>query len=279
MSMRHHVVVTDSTSDIPVDEAQTLGIEVIPALVTVNGKSYQDGPELDRAELYRRMPLLKTPATTAVPSPNVFEAVYARLLASGVERVLSVHVSSKLSAMVSVAKQAAAAFGDRVHIFDSLQVSLGLGFQAMEAAAAALAGSPFEAILDAARRARERVRVCAMIDTLEYIRRSGRVSWLRAGLGELLKVKLLVSVADGVIQRIGEVRTRGRALEQLTAHVLAWGPMERLAVLHSAVPDEAAALAQRLKVLSARPPLIVDITPVIGTHVGPGSIGLAGLAR
>lgn len=277
--MRHHVVVTDSTSDIPVDEAKALGIEVIPALVTVNGRSYQDGSELDRAELYRRMPLLKTPATTAVPSPSVFEAVYERLLDSGVARVLSMHVSSKLSTMVNVAHQAAATFGDRVHIFDSLQVSLGLGFQVMEAAAAALANSPFEAILDAARRARERVRVCAMIDTLEYIRRSGRVSWLRAGLGDLLKVKLLVTVADGVIQRIGEVRTRGRALEQLTAFVRSWGPMERLAVLHSAVPEEADALAHRLKDLSARLPLIVDVTTVIGTHVGPGSIGLAGLAR
>lgn len=277
--MRHHAVVTDSTSDIPVDEARALGIEVIPALVTVNGKSYQDGSELDRAELYRRMPLLKTPATTAVPSPSVFEAVYERLLASGVERVLSMHVSSKLSTMVNVAHQAAAAFGDRVHIFDSLQVSLGLGFQVMEAAAAALTGSSFEAILAAARQARERVHVCAMIDTLEYIRRSGRVSWLRAGLGELLKVKLLVAVADGVVQRIGEVRTRGRALEQLSARVRAWGPMERLAVLHSAVPEEAAALAQQLKDLSARLPLIVDVTTVIGTHVGPGSIGLAGLVR
>ncbi len=277
--MRHHVVVTDSTSDIPADEAEALGIEVIPALVTVNGKSYKDGTELDRAELYRRMPLLKTPATTAVPSPSVFEALYERLLASGVERVLSMHVSSRLSTMVNVARQAAAAFGDRIHVFDSLQVSLGLGFQAMEAATAALADRPFEAILEVARRARERVRLCAMIDTLEYIRRSGRVSWLRAGLGEMLKVKLLVSVADGLVQRIGEVRTRRRALEQLLALGRGWGPMERLAVLHSAVPEEAADLAQRLKDLSARLPLIADVTTVIGTHVGPGSLGLAGLTR
>lgn len=277
--MRHHAVVTDSTSDIPADEAEALGIEVIPALVTVNGRSYKDGTELDRAELYRRMPLLKTPATTAVPSPSVFEALYERLLASGVERVLSMHVSSRLSTMVNVARQAAAAFGDRIHVFDSLQVSLGLGFQAMEAAAAALADRPFEAILEVARRARERVHVCAMIDTLEYIRRSGRVSWLRAGLGELLKVKLLVSVADGLVQRMGVVRTRRRALEQLLALGRGWGLMERLAVLHSAVPEEAADLAQRLKDLSARLPLIVDVTTVIGTHVGPGSLGLAGLTR
>ncbi len=274
-----HVVVTDSTSDIPPDEAAALGIEVIPALVTVNGKSYQDGTELDRADLYRRMPLLRTPATTAVPSPSVFEALYDRLLTSGAQRVLSMHVSSKLSTMVNVARQAAAAFGDRVHVFDSLQVSLGLGFQAMEAAAAALANRPFEVVLETARRARERVRVIAMIDTLEYIRRSGRVSWLRAGLGEVLKIKLLVTVADGLVQRIGEVRTRRRALDQLLACVRAWGPMERLAVLHSAVPEEAAGLAQRLKDLSARLPLIVDVTTVIGTHVGPGSLGLAGLTR
>lgn len=277
--MHHCAVVTDSTCDIPPDEAERLGIEVIPALVTVNGKSYKDGSELDRAELYRRMPLLKTPATTAVPSPSVFEGVYEQLLGAGIHRVLSMHLSSRLSTMVNVARQAAAAFGDRVHVFDSLQVSLGLGFQVMEAAAAALADRPFEAILEVARRARERVRVCAMIDTLEYIRRSGRVSWLRAGLGELLKVKLLVTVADGLVQRIAEVRTRRRALEQLLAFGRAWGPMERLAVLHSAVVDEATELAERLKDLSARPPLIVDVTTVIGTHVGPRSLGLAGLMR
>ncbi|MEW6568294.1 MAG: DegV family protein [Chloroflexota bacterium] len=277
--MHPHAVVTDSTSDIPPDEAEALSIEVIPALITVGGKSYRDGPELDRGELYRWMPALKEPATTAAPSPRAFESAYERLLASGVESVLSMHISSKLSAMVNVARQAAAAFGDRVHVFDSLQVSLGLGFQVMEAAAAALARQPFEAILRAARQARERARLVAMIDTLEYIRRSGRVSWLRAGLGELLKVKLLVTVADGVVQRIGEVRTRGRALEQLVEQVRAWGPMERLAVLHTAIPEEAAALAQRLRELSRRLPLVVDVTTVIGTHVGPGSIGLAGLAR
>jgi DegV family protein with EDD domain len=272
-------IVTDSTSDIPPEEAEALSIEVVPALVTVEGQSYEDGRGLSRLEFYRRLPFLREPATTAAPSPRVFEIAYEKVMAAGAERVLSMHVSSKLSGLIDVARIAAATFGDRVHVFDSLQVSLGLGFQAMEAAAVALAGASFDAILQAAQRARDRVRIVAMIDTLEYLRRSGRVSWMRAGLGDLLRVKLIVRVADGVVQRIGEARTKHRALDQLVTMATSWGPQERLAILHSAVPEEAAALAQRLRDLSARAPLIVDVTTVIGTHVGPGSLGLAALSR
>jgi len=272
-------IVTDSTSDIPVEEAEALGIEVVPALVTVEGQSYVDGRGLSRPEFYRRLPFLREPATTAAPSPQVFEMAYEKVMAAGAERVLSMHLSSKLSGLIDVARIAAASFGDRVHVFDSLQVSLALGFQAMEAAAAALAGASFDAVLQVAQRARDRVRIVAMIDTLEYLKRSGRVSWIRAGLGDLLSVKLMVRVADGVVQRIGEVRTKHKALDQLVAMAQSWGPQERLAILHSAVPEEAAALAQRLRDLSARVPLIVDVTTVIGTHVGPGSLGLAALSR
>jgi fatty acid-binding protein DegV len=118
-----------------------------------------------------------------------------------------------------------------------------------------------------------------MIDTLVYLRRSGRVGWIRAGIGELLRVKLLIRVADGVVQRIGEVRTKHKALDQLLGIAESWSPLDRLAVLHSGVPEEAATFAERVRHLSDRTPLIVDVTTAIGTHVGPGSIGLAALSR
>jgi DegV family protein with EDD domain len=178
-----------------------------------------------------------------------------------------------------MARQAAKAVGEKVLVFDSLQVSLGLGFQVMEAAAAALRHEPFEAVLETAKRARDRARLAAMIDTLVYLRRSGRVGWIRAGIGDLLRVKLLIRVADGVVQRMGEVRTKHRALDQLIGIAESWSPLDGLAILHSGVPEEAAAFAERVRHLSRRIPLIVDVTTAIGTHVGPGSIGLAALSR
>jgi DegV family protein with EDD domain len=277
--MLETAIVTDSTSDLPAEIAREMEIEVVPAVVTIEGESHYDGLDLSRPDFYRRLPSLREPATTAAPPPGVFEGLYRRLLEGGARQVLSIHLSSRLSAMINMARQAAKAVGEQIHIFDSLQVSLGLGFQVMEAAACALRREPLDAILETARRARDRAQLVAMIDTLEYLRRSGRVSWLRAGLGDLLRVKLLVRVADGVVQRIGEVRTKSRALDQLRGLAESWGPLERLAVLHSGVPEEAAAFADRVRSLASRMPLVVDVTTAIGTHVGPGSIGLAALSR
>ncbi len=272
-------ILTDSTADIPVDQVEAYSVTVVPALLTVEGQSYIDGVGMTRADLYRRLPELREPPTTAAPSPLEFERAYAGLLATGYGRILSMHLSSKLSGMVSIAAQAARKFGDRVRVFDSGQVSLGLGFQVIEAAVAALSNLPFETILNAAQRARERVRLIAMINTLEYIRRSGRVSWLRANLGELLHIKLLVELVDGVINRLDRVRTRHKALEELRGLVQLWGPLERVAVLHTAIPEEAAAFAERLRQLSRNPPIVVDVTTIIGAHVGEGSIGVAALRR
>lgn len=270
-------VVTDSTSDVPADEAVSLGVTVIPAVLTVDGRSYLDGGEFSRTQLYRQMASLEDLPTTAVPSPESFSRAYEGLLRSGASAVLSIHLAEQLSGMLHTAAQAAREFGGRVHVLDSGQVSLGLGFQVMEAATAAAAGGTLQAVMQAARFARERVRLIAMLNTLEYVRRSGRVSWLRANLGDLLNVKQLIEVVDGTIRRLERVRTRPRALETLRAMALAWGPLRRLAVLHTAVPEEAHALGGELGHLSARPPLVVEVTTVIGAHVGPESIGLVAL--
>jgi DegV family protein with EDD domain len=156
---------------------------------------------------------------------------------------------------------------------------MGLGFQVMEAASAALTGMPFESVLETALNAQEKVRLIALIDTLEYLKRSGRVSWLRAGLGDLLNIKLLLRVADGIIEKIGFIRTRRKGINQLLSLARSWGPLKRLAVLHSNIPDEAAELAEQLRDMSSIPPLIVDVTTLIGTYVGPNGIGLAGLCK
>jgi DegV family protein with EDD domain len=272
-------IVTDSIADIPPEEVDALHITVVPALVTVEGKTYLDGEELSRDEFYRRMPSLSEPATTAAPSPLAFEKVYRRLISSGVERILSIHVASNLSGMLNTVHQAAQAFGDRIHLFDSKQLSLGQGFQAMEAASAARKDMSFESVLETTRIARGRINFIAMINTLEYLKRSGRINWLRAGMGDLLRLKLLVRVADGVIERLGMTRTRSKALSQLLSLANSWGPLKRLAVLHSAIPEEAADVADILRHQSSHPPLVVDVTTALGVHVGPKSIGLVGLSK
>lgn len=273
----HVAIVTDSTADVPLDEVHALGITVIPALLTVEGQTFIDGEGFSRADLYRRMATLEGLPTTAVPSPERFASAYEGLLSAGASSILSIHLSEKLSGMLHTATQAARDFGERVRTLDSRQVSLGIGFQAMEAAAAAIAGGSIQAVTQVARIAQDKVRLIAMLNTLEFVRRSGRVSWLRANLGEFLNFKQLVEVVDGTIKRLDRVRTRPRALDVLRSLAAAWGPLHRLAVLHTAVPEEAAALSRELSNLSATPPLVVEVTTVIGAHVGPESIGLAAL--
>jgi len=185
----------------------------------MEGRTYLDGRELTREEFYRRLPGLSSPPTTAAPSPASFEAVYRKLIDQGYGRIFSLHISSKLSGMINAAAQAAKQFGNRVQIFDSGQVSLGLGFQVIEAGLAAAQGLSLEAVREYARQARERTQVVAMINTLEYLRRSGRVSWLRAGMGDLLKIKLLVRVRDGVVEPLNRIRTRQKALASGSAPV------------------------------------------------------------
>ncbi|HEY46797.1 MAG: hypothetical protein AMJ88_01350 [Anaerolineae bacterium SM23_ 63] len=272
-------IVTDSIADIPSEQVKTLKISVVPAILIIEGQSYIDGEEISREEFYHRMPTMSEPATTAIPSSIAFEKEYRRLLDSGYERVLSIHVASQLSGMINAASQAAQAFNERVRIFDSKSLTMGLGFQVMEAAEASLRGQSFDAVLDVARSARDRVRLVALIDSLEYLKRSGRISWLRASLGDLLQMKLLVNVIDGVVGRLGIARTHRKGIIQLLSHVKSWGSLERIAVLHSAIPDEASAFADKVRYLCANPPLIVDVTTLIGTHVGPKAIGLAGLCR
>jgi DegV family protein with EDD domain len=272
-------VVTDSTADIPLEEQDALNIVVVPAVVTLDGESYQDGMEISRAEFYHRLPILSSPPTTGAPSMQTFENTYESLLQSGIEKILSIHLPPSLSGMLSVATQAAKSFGDRIRIFDSGQVSLGMGFQVIEAATALINHGTFEAVLEATQRARENVRLIALIDTLEFLKRSGRVSWLTAGLGNLLRVKIILELIDGVVNRLGQVRTRSKAIEQLQSIAEGWGRLDRLAIPYSASSEDAIAFADKLKALCSRPPIIIEVTTAIGAHIGPNALGVIGLKQ
>jgi DegV family protein with EDD domain len=270
-------VVTDSTADIPLQEQDSLNIIVVPAVVSLDRESYQDGMEISRAEFYQRLPTLSSPPMTGAPSMQTFEDTYESLLQSGIDKILSIHLPLSLSGMLSVATQAAKSFGDRIRIFDSGQVSLGMGFQVIEAATASINQGTFESVLEAAQRARENVRLIALIDTLEFLKRSGRVNWLTAGIGNLLRVKIILELIDGVVNRLGQVRTRSKAIEQLQTIAEGWGRLDRLAIPYSASPEDAIAFADKLKALCSDPPIIIEVTTAIGAHIGPNALGVIGL--
>ncbi|NIM92469.1 MAG: DegV family EDD domain-containing protein [Anaerolineales bacterium] len=272
-------VVTDSTADIPKETQEELQISVVPALVMLNGDSYLDGIELSRSEFYSRLPEFSTPPSTAAPSMQTFEDTYERLLSKGFEKVVSIHLPSTLSAILDVATQAAISFGDRVHPFDSGQVSLGMGFQVIESALEAIKGASLHDVMDVAKRTRENVRLIALIDSLEYLKRSGRVGWLSAGLGDFLHIKILLELSDGEVNRLGQVRTRSRAKTQLREIAETWGALDRLAVAHSAVPEEAEDLATNIADFCPTPPLVIEVTTAIGAHIGPGALGIIGLKQ
>jgi DegV family protein with EDD domain len=279
MKKQMTVIVTDSTADIPTKERNELNIVVVPAVLTLDGETYQDGVDLSRIDFYRRLPNLTSPPTTAAPSIATFESTYERILQSGVERILSIHLPSTLSAMIDIATQATKSFGDRIHIFDSGQVSLAMGFQVIESAITALQEAPFEAILETANRVRENVKLIALIDTLEFLKRSGRIGWLTAGLGNLLRIKIVLELVDGVVNRLGQVRTRTKATEQLRNIARGWGKLDRLAIAHSDCVDSANAFADTIRNLCHRPPMIIDVTTAIGAHIGPGALGVIGLKQ
>jgi len=270
-------VVTDSTADLPAPIAAASGIRVIPVILVVDGSNYVDDGALSRAAFYERLPTMRRPATTASPPVEAFSSIYRLALDAGARRVVSIHVSGRLSGIVDIARHAAQAFADRVQVVDSGQVSLGLGFQVAAAARAATEEKPVTEILAAAEGVRRRVRTIAMIDDLEYLRRSGRVDWLRSSLSALLRIRLLVELADGVVRRLAQVRTRARAIEALAERARGWGRLERLGVLHSSAMEDAAALASSLAPIATDDPLVVDVTTVIGAHVGPRALGLVGV--
>jgi fatty acid kinase fatty acid binding subunit len=266
-------IVTDSTSDISSELAYQFGITVVPAILVINGRSLEDGSGISREELYRQLPAMKESPTTAAPSSGTFQHIYESLIKNGADQIISIHVSSILSGMYNTASIAAKALGNRVHVVDSCHVTLGLGFQVLAAAEAARAGKALNEILKVIDEIRKHIHLIAMLDTLEYVRRSGRVSWARYSLGTLLQIKPFVGLVEGKVIRMGETRTRKKGIERLYTMLSDLGPLEHLAVLHSNAESDAIQFVERVKTFVKQNPLIINVTSIIGVHVGPNGLG------
>lgn len=274
-------IVTDSTADLPDDLAAQWGITVVPAYINVGQQSYLDGVELTRRDFYDKLPTYSSPPTTAAPAPAAFTQVYERLAAEGATHILSIHLAAQLSGMFNTARLGAEATQVvPITLFDSEQISLGLGLLVLQAAERVAAGESLTTILAALQARAPKTHILATLNTLEYMRRSGRVNWAEFGLGTLLQIKPILHVHQGQLLVPEKARTWGRAVTRLLELAAGYAPLERLAVLHTAAPAEAEALYERAKSLVAAgsSPIMMEVTPAIGAHTGPGAAGLAFIA-
>ena len=272
--------VTDSPSDLPADLAEQYGVEVIPAVLVIEGREYRDNLDLSREEFYRRLPGLRQPPSTAAPSPLDFSTRYGKLLTAGCEHVISLHISEKLTSIPNFARTAARDFPDRVTVIETGSLSLGSGFQVLAAAEAAEDGADLPAVLEVIRSTRERIRVGAALDTMDYLRRSGRVPAAVTAIGGLLSIKPVVELREGVVKPLSAARTTRHATQALFNFLLTLGPLERLAVMHTNAEPRAREFLELLMSSEVRKVIpreirTVNVTSLIGTHIGPNGLGFA----
>lgn len=269
---------TDSTSDLPPELAAQWGITVVPCLVHFGQETFREGVDLSRPEFYRRLEAGPGLPTTSAPGPGVFENVY-RQLAAETDRILSIHLSSRLSGVYNAARLGAEKLvGTDVAVVDSSTVSMGLGWLAVVAARAARSGLSLQEIVRLVEATRLHTHVFALVDTLEYLRRGGRVGRLVTALSALLDVKPMIGVEEGDVVPLGRVRSRRKAVTELVSLVEKLGPLAELAVLHSNAPQAAEVFADQLAASFPRERMVIaEVGTVIGTHVGPNGLGVAGV--
>lgn len=269
-------IVTDSTCDLPEDVVSKYNIPIIPLHINQGEKSYLDGVELTREEFYARLPDYKPAPTTATPSPETFRLKFEQLAEEGAQSILSIHISESLSATINSARVAAEQFKRTpVTVLDSTQLSLGLGFIVEKAAQMSELGHKMDEILINLQELMKRTYVFASLKTLEYLRRSGRMHFALARLGEILQIKPLLHMNQGH-PTAHRTRTQSRATERLMEWLRENAPYEKLAVVHAGVQAEAEAMRERVKEFLPESDIpVVQITPVLGAHLGVGALGFA----
>jgi DegV family protein with EDD domain len=265
-------LVTDSVADLPAEFITKYGIKVVPSLIVVGPQIYRDGVDLTREEFYRRLPGLDPVPTTAAPAAGEYAQVYRALPAGP---ILSLQIAASLSGIYNSARLGAQEFGDRVRVIDTGSLSLGAGWQVIAAAEAAAAGKSLDEVLAAIADTRRRLRVYALLDTLDYLRRGGRLSLIRASIAGLLQIKPLIELADGALTVLASNRTHKKALADFVSRVQALGTLERAAVLYTDNDSIAGQVCDLIAGQCRSGPLVAQAAPTIGAHVGPDAVAVA----
>ncbi|MBA7662985.1 Protein DegV [subsurface metagenome] len=270
-------VVTDSVADLPSEVTRELGITVIPLNVRFGTEVYRDGIDLTAEQFYDRLAHSETTPVTSVPSPGTFAEAYDKL-AEEADEILAIIVSSKLSATCEVALQSIGLMKRkcRVEVVDSQWAVMAEGFMVMAAARAAQAGASLDEVVDVTRRNITRVDFRAAFDTLEYLKRGGRIGKAQAFLGSMLKVNPIITIKDGLVEPAGRTRSRAKAIEHLYNFAMSFSHIEGIAIEDAACPDDAELLVERLSSRFPKEHIYRSrTTPVIGTHTGPGLLLVA----
>jgi DegV family protein with EDD domain len=270
-------IVADTACDLPDDVADAFGIVFVPLHVRFGATELLDREQLSAKEFWARCAGSPELPETAAPSPGAFSAAFESLASAGADGVVCVTLSSKLSATNEAAAQAARSIGSDfpVEIIDSFSVTMGEGFVALAAAETAATGAGIAEVVEVANSTRSRLSVFGAIDTLENLRKGGRIGGAAALLGALLSIKPVIEVRDGAVEQESKQRTRAKSLRYLADKVRAAGPLERLALMNADAADFAGFVDLLADVPSAHPRIVGDIGPVIGTHAGRGAIGVA----
>jgi DegV family protein with EDD domain len=269
-------VVTDSTADIPEELRREAGIEMVPLSVNFGNESLLDKVDISSAEFVRRLTTSKALPTTAQPPPGLFAETYARLADEGAEGIVSIHLSEKLSGTIGSARIAAEEVADRVkvEVVDSRSVSLGLGFPVLEAARAAAGGADLETIVATVTKMIPNMHIIFFPDTLEYLQKGGRIGRAAMVAGSILSLKPLMRLDEGVVVPHERTRTRSKAIDGLVNFARDFPHIRQMGALRLGESDMETLLTRLNPIFPREKILVIETSPVIGVHLGPGALGV-----
>ena len=272
-------IVTDSTADLTPAEAAALGVTIVPLTVFFGEEAFLDIIELDSASFYEKLQKTKDLPRTSQPSPASFQEAYTRLIAEGADGIISVHLSSKLSGTYQSACIARNTMPENIRqvpieVIDSLNISGGMALSIRKAADEVKQGLSLEEIKNHMIERLSRTRIFAVLDTLEYVKRGGRIGAARALLGNMLSVKPIVTLKDGEVVPVEQPRTRSKAYARLVQITSELKPIEELVIAESG-PGVGEQFAEAMKAVYAEPIQCYALGAVLGTHTGPGTVAVA----
>jgi DegV family protein with EDD domain len=268
-------VVTDSACDLSADLAAEHEITVVPLSIRFGSEEFVDGSTLSTDDFWARCAASAVLPETAAPSPGAFQQAFDAAADNGYDGVLSISLSSAVSATYQAAVAAAKSVADRIPVrtVDSRSLTMGLGLMALDLADSARTGAGLDELVARAAQLVPRTKVFGVVDTLEHLEKGGRIGGARALLGSLLSIKPVVTLVDGEVAEESKQRTRARSLRYLADKAHDSPPISRLAVCNGAAPDVDEFVAMLDGVKTEHPLVVVDLGPVVGTHTGPGTIG------